>query len=110
MKRIARPFLPPRPPDAPRDPDLARPGAVRALAIEAGLAPEEEFDAAWAFEYPDEETLGRALVAVAGLAALAGPEREAELRGAIVEGLAPYRGSDGIYRLHNEYRFLVARA
>lgn len=110
MKRVARPFLPPRPPDAPPDPDLSAPGALRALAVGAGLAPEEELDVAWAFEYPDEATLGRAMVAVAGLAVLAGAEREEELMRAVVAGLAPYRRADGSYRLANEYRILIARA
>ena len=110
MKLIARPFLPPRPPDAPSDPDLSQPGALETLAVAAGLTPETEFDATWTFEYADEDTLGRAMVAVAGLAILAGPEREDELRTAIVDGLAPYRGPDGGYRLSNEYRFLIASA
>jgi SAM-dependent methyltransferase len=110
MKRVARPFLPPRPPDAPPDPDLSEPGALQALATRAGLTPESEFDASWAFEYPDAETLGRALLAVAGLATLAGPEREHELKNAIVDGLAPYRRPDGGYRLENEYHYLIARA
>jgi SAM-dependent methyltransferase len=110
MKQIARPFLPPRPPDAPPDPDLSRPGALEALATQAGLTPESEFDTTWAFEYPDAETLGRAMVAVAGLAILAGPEREQELKTAIVDGLTPYRGADGSYRLSNEYHYLIARA
>lgn len=110
MKQVARPFLPPRPDDAPDDPDLSRPGALHALALEAGLTPETEFATTWAFEYPDAETLGRALVAVAGLAVLAGPEREQELRDAIVAGLGPYRTPRGGYRLSNEYRYLIARA
>ena len=110
MKEVARPFLPPRPADTPPDPDLSAPGVLRALAAEAGLEPEQELDITWAFEYPDEQTLGRALVAVAGLAVLAGPEREAELRRAIVDGLAPYRGADGAYSLSNEYRLLIARS
>jgi SAM-dependent methyltransferase len=110
MKQIARPFFPPRPADAPADPDLSQPGALRALATEAGLTPDDQFDATWASEYPDEETLARALVAVAGLATLVGPEREHELTTAIVEGLAPYRRADGSYRLSNEYHYLVARA
>ncbi len=110
MKQIARPFLPPRPADAPPDPDLSRPGALEALATQAGLTPESEFDTTWALEYPDAETLGRAMVAVAGLAILAGPEREHELKTAIVDGLAPYRGADGSYRLSNEYHYLIARA
>ena len=36
------------------------------------------------------ETLGRAMIAVAGLVVLAGPEREEELLTAIVDGLAPF--------------------
>jgi hypothetical protein len=63
----------------------------------------------WTSEYPDEETLGRPMVAVAGLAVLAGPEREDELRRSIVDGLAPYRTPEGGYRFSNEYYFLVAR-
>jgi SAM-dependent methyltransferase len=110
MKQIARPFLPPRPPDAPLDPDLSQPGALEALATRAGLTPESEFDTTWAIDYPDEETLGRAMVAVAGLATLAGPEREEELKAAIVDGLSAYRREDGSYRLSNEYHYLIARA
>jgi SAM-dependent methyltransferase len=110
MKQVVRPFLPPRPPDAPPDPNLSEPGALQALATRAGLTPESEFDASWASEYPDTETLGRAMLAVAGLATLAGPEREHELKNAIVDNLAPYRRPDGSYRLENEYHYLIARA
>jgi SAM-dependent methyltransferase len=110
MKQVARPFLPPRPPDAPPDPDLSQPGLLRELATKAGLTPGEEFDVTWAFEYPDAETLGRALTAVAGLALIAGPERKHDLKAAIVDGLASYRRPDGSYQLSNEYHFLIARA
>jgi SAM-dependent methyltransferase len=110
MKQLARPFLPPRPPDAPQDPDFSQDGVLEALASEAGLKPEQEFDTTWTLEYPDDETLGRAVVAVAGLAVIVGPEHEEELRRAIVGGLAPYRQDDGRYRLSNEFRFLIARA
>jgi hypothetical protein len=109
MKEIARPFLPPRPPDAPPDPDLSPPGALEALAVEAGLTTAESFVVRWAFEYPDEDRLGQALVAVAGLALLAG-DREEELRAAIVAGLGPYRTAAGSYRLENDFRILVTRA
>jgi SAM-dependent methyltransferase len=110
MKELARPFLPPRPPDAPQDPDLSQPGALEPLATRAGLTPESEFDTTWTVAYPDAETLGRAMIAVAGLAILAGPEREHELKTAIVDGLGPYRSADGSYRLSNEYHYLIARA
>jgi SAM-dependent methyltransferase len=110
MKAIARPFLPPRPPDAPPDPDLSQPGALEALAAQAGLTPESTFDTTWAYEYADEETLGQALLAPAGLATLAGPERERDVKAAIIEGLAPYRNTAGGYRLENEFHYLIARA
>jgi SAM-dependent methyltransferase len=109
MKQVARPFLPPRPADAPPDPDLSEPGVLGAIALRAGLTPTDEFTTSWAFEFPDAQTLGRGLVAVAGLATMVGPDGEAELKAAIVEGLAPYRRDDGSYRLENEYRVLIAR-
>jgi SAM-dependent methyltransferase len=110
MKVIVRPFMPPRPPDAPPEPELWRPGALEEMATRAGLAPENAFDASWAYEYPDEETLRRAMVAPAGIAALVGPEGEEAVMAAIVEGLAPYRTAGGGYRLKNEFHYLVARA
>ena len=110
MKAIVRPFLPPRPADAPPEPDYSTPGVLEKLAVEAGLEPGDSFDTRYAFEYPDEVTLGRMLVAPAGIAALVGPGREAEVKDAIVAGLASHRGPDGTYRLENEFHFLVARA
>ncbi|MGH2822619.1 MAG: hypothetical protein ACRDLY_06250 [Thermoleophilaceae bacterium] len=62
------------------------------------------------YEYPDEQTLGRLLVAPAGIARLVGPEREEAVRAQIVDAMAPYRTAQGGYRLHNEFRFLVAAA
>jgi SAM-dependent methyltransferase len=110
MKQFVRPFLPPRPADAPPDPDFSEPGALEDLAVRAGLTPETAFDTTWTIVYPDAETLGRAAVSVAGIATLAGPDREEDLKAAIVEGLAPFRRSDGSYRFSNEYRYLIARA
>jgi SAM-dependent methyltransferase len=110
MKTIVRPFFPPRPPDAPPDPDLSEPGALEALAVEAGLAPQQGFKTAWTYEFPDDTALARALVAPAGITVLVGPEREDEVKAAIVDGLAPFRTPAGGYRLENEFLFLIARA
>jgi SAM-dependent methyltransferase len=110
MKEIARPFMPPRPTDAPPEPDYSQPGVLEDLAAQAGLTPQDAFDTSWAFEFPDEATMRRALVAPAGLAVLLGAEREAEFKEALSAGLAPYRGPDGGYRLRNEFHFLIARA
>jgi SAM-dependent methyltransferase len=110
MKAVARPFFPPRPADAPPEPDYSKYGVLEALATRAGLAPDQAFDLSWAYEFPDEQTLRRALLAPAGIAVLVGPEREEELGDAIVAALAPHRTGDGAYRLQNEFHFLIARA
>jgi hypothetical protein len=80
------------------------------VAERAGLIPGEAFDLSWAYEYPDAATLGRAMMAPAGISRLVGPEREDEVRAAIVEGLEPYRTPAGGYRLENEFHFLLATA
>lgn len=109
MKRIARPFFPPRPADAPPEPDYSTPGVLEEIATRAGLSPETAFDSTWSYEFPDEDTLRRAMVAPGGLALIAGPDREADLADAIACGLAPYRTPDGGYRLTNEFHCLIAR-
>jgi SAM-dependent methyltransferase len=110
MKEIIRPFLPPRPADAPLEPDYSMPGVLEDLATHAGLEPDVAFDAAWDYEYADEGILRRALVAPAGIALLVGPDHEEAVKDAIVARLAPCRTPDGGYRLHNQFHCLIARA
>jgi SAM-dependent methyltransferase len=110
MKEIVRPFMPPRPADAPPEPDYSKPGVLEDLAAQAGLTPEQGFDSTWAFNYRDDDVLGRALVAAGGIARLVGPDREQELRQALATRLARHRLPDGSYRLQNRYHFLIARA
>jgi hypothetical protein len=64
----------------------------------------------WAYRYPDEAYLRRALVAPAGIATLVGPEREESVKDAIVAGLAACRDDTGAYRLQNDFRLRIARA
>jgi SAM-dependent methyltransferase len=109
MKEIIRPFAPPRPADAPVEPDYSAPGVLEEIAKNAGLTPEQAFDASWAFTFGDEDMLKRALVAPMGIALLVG-DREPEVEKAIAEGLAKHRMPDGSYRLSNQYHFLIARA
>jgi SAM-dependent methyltransferase len=109
MKEIARPFFPPRPADTPVEPDYSKAGVLEDIARQAGLVPEQTFDTTWSFEFPDEETMTRALTAPAGLALLVGPEREPGFKQALIDGLAPYRTPAGSYRLENEYHYLVTR-
>jgi SAM-dependent methyltransferase len=109
MKQIIRPFAPPRPADAPPEPDYSEPGVLEQIVTEAGLVPEHTFDISWAFIFGDQKTLKRALVAPMGIAVLVG-DREEEVKQAIAEGLAKHRAPDGSYRLKNEYHYLIAHA
>jgi ubiquinone/menaquinone biosynthesis C-methylase UbiE len=81
MKVVVRPFLPPRPPDAPPEPELWAPGVLEEIATSAGLTPESTFDVSWAFEYADVDELARAMLAPAGIADLVGPSHEQEYDG-----------------------------
>jgi hypothetical protein len=82
---------------------------LEAVATEAGLTPETTFDVTWAFEFPDDEALGSAMMAPAGIAELVGPEHEPAVRAAVAAAPAPWRTAGGGYRLENEFRYLVAR-
>jgi SAM-dependent methyltransferase len=110
MKEVVRRYAPPPPPDAPKPPPLWQEGILEGIASQAGLRPRDSFDLAYDFEYSDEETLGRLLMAPMGLAKLVGPEREQAVRTEIVEVLAPNRRDDGSYALRNEFHFLIATA
>jgi SAM-dependent methyltransferase len=109
MKQIVRPFLPSRPAGAPREPDYAEPGVLEDIAEQAGLLPEQAFDVTWSYEFPDEGTVRRALVAPAGIATLVGPAQEDAVKDAIVAGLEPRRTALGGYTLRNQFHTLIAR-
>ena len=79
------------------------------IAAGAGLVPASAFDHRWAFHYPDDQTLARAMLA-AGTSRPGRAEQLLALRAAIVEALAPHRTAEGAYRLENEWHYLVARA
>jgi SAM-dependent methyltransferase len=110
MKPVVGPYMPAPPPDAPAPPPLWKPGVLEEIAGAAGLTPVETFDVSYPFEYENDESLGRGILSAGGVGATAGPDREPELRAALVDALAPYRTSSGGYRLVNEWHYLVARA
>ena len=109
IKPIVRPFFPGADPSAPPPPDLSEPGLLEGIASAAGLEPRTTFDVSWPYVYRDEHELARSLLSAAGVGDAAG-EREDEVRAALIDVLAPFRGADGGYSLENEWHFLVADA
>jgi len=93
VKEMLRPYMPPRPVDAAAEPDYSQP-----------------CDVTWSYDYPDEQTVRRALVAPMGIALLLGPDNEEQFTDALIDRLAAHRGADGHYRLQNEFHTLIARA
>ena len=85
MKVVVRPFMPSHPPDGPTPPPLWQPGVLEQIATEAGPTPSLAFHFSFAYKFPDPETLGRLLLAPAGLATLIGSEREEAVRAQIVD-------------------------
>ena len=110
MKVVLRRFMPAPPPGTPPPAQLWKPGVLEALATEAGLTPQDAFDTTWAHEFPDGETLARAMMAPGGAGELVGPAQEETVKREVVAALASCRTANGGYRLSNDYHYLLARA
>lgn len=105
-----RPLLPPPPPGAPGPFALSDESAIRAFATSAGLPPTEVFDVDSPWEYPDLATALNGLKS-AGVAVRAiESSSEEAVDSAHSNALAPFRQSDGSYRVGATFRCLVARA
>ncbi len=110
MKALVRPYMPPPPPDQPARTELSKPGVLEELATAAGLESETAFDVTWAYDFADEDALGRGMMAAGGVSVLVGPEGEPDMRRQIVDAFVDKRTADGRYSLENEFRILIARA
>jgi SAM-dependent methyltransferase len=110
MKNALATLVPAPEPNAPRPPALWEPGVLEGIATQAELSPKEVFDVSWAYEFPDETSLTRAMLAPGLIIDLIRAAGEEAVRGAIIQSLAPYRSSAGGYRLENEWHTLLAAA
>jgi SAM-dependent methyltransferase len=110
VKVVMRQLLPPRPPDAPPEPRLWAPGVLEEMARRAALTPESSFDLRYEVAYGDEGTLGRLMLAPAGIGTLVSAEQRPQVQREMVEALAGCRQPDGSYRLENGFHYLIARA
>ncbi len=109
MKEAVAAFRPAPPPGAPPE-SYWRPGIVEELVPAAGLTVERSLDTTCAYRYADDAALLEAMLAAGGAGAVAGPEREPELRAAILRALGRCRQPDGSYRVSNEWHVVIARA
>lgn len=105
-----RPLLPPPPPGSPGPFALSEETKLRAFAEAAGLTPEDVIDVDSPWSYPDESTALRGL-ASSGVSAraMALSGREA-VDAAHRAALAPFRQTNGSFRIGATCRFLVAGA
>jgi SAM-dependent methyltransferase len=102
-------LLPPPPPGTPGPFALSLDGAFEKAVARAGMEPGkvEQIDTPWV--YPDESTLLRGLLAPAPAARAIQQAGEAVVQAAILTALAPFRTTDGGYRLRNKTRYMVIR-
>jgi SAM-dependent methyltransferase len=110
LKHAAASVAPAPDPAAPTPPALWEPGVLEGIAAAAGLTPQSSFDISWAYEFPDEVTLARAMLSPGLIVELMEVVGEGTVHTAIVGALAPYRVPAGGYRLENEWHTLIASA
>ncbi len=111
MKEVARPFMPPRPPDAPPEPDLSARACSEAIVAEAGLLPRSTFDLSWAYEYADEDELSaRHALARRSRRRWSGRSARTRSGGGSSRRLRSFQTREGGYRLENEFHVVIAAA
>ncbi len=104
-----RPLMPPPPPGAPGPFALSDEAALRQFAANANLEPVEVFDIDSPFIYADEAAAIRGLNS-SGVAARAMENTsEQAVTEAHAGAIAPFRQSDGSYRIEASFRCLLAR-
>jgi SAM-dependent methyltransferase len=110
LPMAVRPLLPPSPLNAPGPFALSDETALRAFATDAGLEPIEVFDVDSPFDYPDELTALRGLMAAGPATRAIEYSGEAAVNDAYRQALAPFRQSDGHYRIGASFQCLFARS
>lgn len=105
-----RPLLPPPPPGAPGPFALSDEAALRAFATGAGLDPAEVFDVDSPWQYPDLATALRGLKSSGVAVRAIDNSSEEDVDSAHSKALAPFRQSNGSYRIGATFRCLLARA
>lgn len=103
-------LLPAPPPGAPGPWALSPPGALEALAAEAGFMTMAAQSVTTLMKFPDEQTAVRGLLAAGPAVRAIEVSGEDAVAAAVSRAIAPYRLPDGSFALRNEFRFIVAKA
>jgi hypothetical protein len=103
-------LLPPPPPGAPGAFALSQPGALEDFAVRGGLTPGERREVLCVWSFPEDETLLRALTSTGFAVRAIESVGEHKVTETVLRAVAPYRTSDGGYRLENVFTYLVAQA
>ncbi|HWF00739.1 MAG TPA: class I SAM-dependent methyltransferase [Caulobacteraceae bacterium] len=103
------PLMPPPPPGAPGPWALSPPGALEALAAEAGLEAVGAGVAACVFRFDDDVTAMEGMLASGPAVRAVQTSGEAAVSAAIAGAIAPYRTPGGGYTLTNAFRYIIAR-
>lgn len=101
-------LLPAPPPGAPGPFALSADGALEALARQAGLTPYNVETIACPWDYPDEQTALRGLLASGPAIRAIQVKGEEVVRETILNALAPFRTRSGGYHLSNSFRYMIA--
>ncbi|WP_375569769.1 class I SAM-dependent methyltransferase [Ahrensia marina] len=102
-----KPLLPPPPPGAGGPFALSEPGKLEKLATSAGLTALETFDVEAPWHYPDLATAQKGLGSSGVAAKAAEISGQDALDEAHATALAPFRQSDGSYRIIAMFRVLM---
>ena len=105
-----RPLLPTPPPGAPCPFALSEPDRLSAFARQAGLTLQEVIEGETDWTYPDEPTALRGLNSNGVAIRAASLSGEAAVDAAHSAALAPFRQSDGSFRIGARYTALLALA
>ena len=103
-----KPLLPPPAPGAGGPFALSAAGALQSLVTSAGFTPQsvQDVDVTWQFENLDT-ALAAMLAAGPSILAIQTSGRD-RVRATLGRAIAPFRLSDGRYRLENRFRYLLA--
>lgn len=101
-------LMPPPPPGAPGPWALSPPGALEALAAQAGFETVNARSVMTVMRFGNEQEAVRGLLAAGPAVRAIDTSGEDTVASAVLQAIQPYKQANGSFALHNEFRFIVA--